>query len=464
MSRGAHLSKSRYTAGLQCHRALWWRVHDPEAPELVSGPELQAIFDRGARVGELAREYLPGGELIHSPCEEVERSIEATRAAIAAGARIIYEASFRADDVFVAVDILHRPPRSRGWTLSEVKSTTKVKPHHIPGAAVQTHVLRRAGLPVTRTEVMHLERECRHPALYNLFTRTDVSEEVEEYLPAVPREVRAQLRMLGRASPPEVRPGAHCTAPYVCPFLARCWGEEEEVVQKEAVIVDERLRDVLAGLEGPIAHLDFETVNPAVPVWPGCRPYDPVPVQFSVHFEPVGEGAPRHFEWLASGAGDPRTALARALVRALRGARTVIVYHQPFEQGRLRDLQEAVPDLAGELEDIIARLVDLLPIVRRHVVHPGFGGRYSLKKVAPALVPGLRYEEMEIGDGAAASRALETLLLGPEVSAGERRRTREALLAYCGQDTLATMGVLSWLRRAVGSRGMRTARRAGRGA
>src|ERR1035437_5869480 len=172
--RAVGLSKSRFTAGLQCHRALWWKVHDRDAPELETGPELQAIFDQGTRVGDLAREYIPGGQLIDVPYWNADKRIETTRQAIVSGAQVIYEASFRADDVFVSVDILHRAPRSRGWTLSEVKSTTKVKPAHIPDAAVQTHVLRRSGLPVLQTELMHLNRECRHPDLSNLFTRTAI--------------------------------------------------------------------------------------------------------------------------------------------------------------------------------------------------------------------------------------------------------------------------------------------------
>ncbi len=49
------LSKSRYCTGLQCLRQLWWRVHEPDAPELKPDPGLQAVFDRGHRIGELAR-------------------------------------------------------------------------------------------------------------------------------------------------------------------------------------------------------------------------------------------------------------------------------------------------------------------------------------------------------------------------------------------------------------------------
>jgi hypothetical protein len=296
---------------------------------------------------------------------------------------------------------------------------------------------------------MHLNRGCRHPDLSNLFTRADVSEKVETFLPEIPGEVGAQLAMLRRPTPPVVRTGRHCTSPYECPFLARCHDVEPSGASEGGVVVRPGLRDKLDVLKKPVAHLDFETINPAIPVWPGCRPYDQVPVQFSVHVEPAKRGGEtRHFEWLADGADDPRPRLAHALVQALEGPGSIVVYHQPFEEGRLRELQAAVPELAEELQSIIDRLFDLLPIMRAHVQHPGFEGRYSLKDVAPAVVPDLRYDAMEIGDGGTASRTLEALLLGPECSAAEERRTREALLSYCEHDTRATMGVLAWLREA----------------
>jgi hypothetical protein len=53
------LSKSRYIAGLQCQKKLWWMVHEPDAPELAPESRQQTLLERGDRVGELARTYVP---------------------------------------------------------------------------------------------------------------------------------------------------------------------------------------------------------------------------------------------------------------------------------------------------------------------------------------------------------------------------------------------------------------------
>jgi hypothetical protein len=315
----------------------------------------------------------------------------------------------------------------------------------------------------------------------------DVTGAVEPLLPGIERAAAAQLGMLAGALP-AVPIGPHCHAPYECPFLARCWPEPpphhvstlyglraraleldaqgfesihdlpEEVElpaiaarQRRAVlgghmIVEPGLGAALAALAPPLAFLDFETVSRAIPVWPGCWPYDAVPVQFSCHVLAPG-GALRHHEWLAVGAGDPRPALAEALLDACAGAARVVAYNAGFERRCLERVAAAVPARRGELLAVADRLVDLLPIVRNHVYHPDFGGGFSLKQVLPALVPGLGYGDLAVREGGTATLLLVRLLLGgEEMTAEDRQRLRADLLAYGTRDTLGLVRILERLR------------------
>jgi predicted RecB family nuclease len=171
-----------------------------------------------------------------------------------------------------------------------------------------------------------------------------------------------------------------------------------------------------------------------------------VPVQFSVHLEEKGRGLV-HRQWIADGPEDPRPALAEALVAACAGARKVVAYYASFERECVKQLREAVPRLAKELERIERRLVDLLPAVRSHVYHPDFGGRFSIKKTLPALVPGLSYADLKVQDGEVATVELQRLMLqGDQMPAAERAALREALLAYCERDTWAMVKLLETLR------------------
>jgi len=460
-------------------------VHEPTAPELQPDELGQAAMDRGTRVTEIARGYVPGGVMIDLPYNAYAERLIRTRRALEDGALAVYEASFRAAGVYVAVDILKRD--THGFRLIEVKSTTSVKDHHIPDVAVQAYVLRQNGLDLVGTEVMHLNRECAYPDLSNLFTRSDVTEAAGAIEESVPRWVAQQIEMLqGPVS--EVPIGPHCTTPYECHFMARCWptlpphhvsslyamkrraleferqgyrtiydlpkevslgriaDRQRRAVQEGRIIVEPTLARALEVFVPPIAFLDFETVGLAVPVWEGCHPYDAVPVQFSCHVQEA-DGRVTHHEWLAEGPQDPRPALAERLVQACESARTVAAYNAGFERRCIEQMADTLPALATPLGSIVARLVDPLPIVRNHVYHPDFGGSFSLKSVLPALVPDLRYDNLEIADGGTASLELERLLLnGDGLEPEAKARLRSDLLRYCYQDTWGLVKLLERLR------------------
>jgi len=485
-SEPSRLSKSRYLSGLQCHKQLWWRVHEPEAPELSPSAGQRNLFAQGREVGERARRHVPGGELIDLPFHQYDNKVAATREALQRGVPATYEAWFLADETYVGVDILERT--SRGYGVIEVKASNSRKPEHLPDAAVQVHVLRRAGLQVERAEVMHLNPECRYPDLSNLFVREDVTALVESVLIGVPDELAAQRRML-EGPLPDVPIGEHCTNPHDCPFIARCWpklpdhhvsklyrierkraleleadgyatiydlpsdlelslihARQVKAVQSGRMVVEPTLTKTLAQFTSPLAFLDFETVSLAIPRWPGCRPWQQVPVQFSAHVEERDRGLVHH-QWIADGPEDPRPALAEALVEACAGARKVVAYYASFERDCMKQLRESVPRFAKHLERIEKRLVDLLPAIRNHVYHPDFGGGFSIKKTLPALVPGLSYADLKVQDGETATVELQRLMLqGAELPAGERAALRDALLRYCERDTWAMVKLLEKLR------------------
>ncbi len=72
-----------------------------------------------------------------------------------------------------------------------------------------------------------------------------------------------------------------------------------------------------------------------------------------------------------------------------------------------------------------------------------------MKAVAPALVPGFSYDDLEgISDGNAASDAFLAIAQG---AAADETALRRALLAYCERGTLAMVELHRALRRRAGS-------------
>ena len=61
-------------------------------------------------------------------------------------------------------------------------------------------------------------------------------------------------------------------------------------------------------LRSPASFLDFETINPAIPLYIGTRPYERIPFQWSLHVLD-GSGNLTHREFLNPDAEDPAGAV-----------------------------------------------------------------------------------------------------------------------------------------------------------
>ena len=479
------LSKSKFIAGRQCLKRLYLHVHEPDLAA-EPDPAADAIIEQGREVGLLARQMFPGGVAVQSKSRE--EAIRATQELIAnREAPAIFEGAFESQNVLVRVDILHRRQDQR-WRLIEVKSTTDVKDHHVEDVAIQHRVVTRSGVDLAASCLAHVSREYVYDGGridgHHFFKIRNLTRRVKKIQPHLPFELRSQFRVLQMDEAPRVAAGSQCHYPATCEFFEHCNPplpddhvlrlpriHASEVAKLTALGIQSireipenypltarlrractsvqtgtpwfspELKEELGRLKYPLYFADFETVSPAVPRFVRMRPYDHIPFQWSVHVQRKPDAVPEHLEFLATDTSDPRPAFISALCDALGDCGSIVVYHQQFESQRLSELASCLPEFAGRIEKIRRRLWDLLPIIRDHVYHPAFGGSYSLKSVLPALVPDMTYDGMEVGEGQAAGLAWESLLRG-DCSEAERQRKREALSAYCGQDTLGMLRLL----------------------
>jgi hypothetical protein len=485
------LTKSDYVAAIQCSRRLWISAR---APERAASPDsaARALLEEGREIGRLARGLFPDGALVEGP---FDAALARTRALIGdPGAPALFESAFEHAGVRIRADVLER--LGRGFGLREVKSGTSLREHHLDDLVVQLWVLRACGLDVRSVELIQVDEHYRHPEggidPARFFVRRDVREDVEFLVGDVAKQVAGQLQVLDGAEP-AVEPGPHCRRPHVCPYLDSCRGGQPadwigalpalrgtrfhdlrtrgisrisevpddaplDSKQRRAVDAHRDPRGVAvsgslgARLEGsgpPASYLDFETLNPGLPIFPGTAPYEAVPCQWSLH-EVDASGASSHAEFLAGADGDPRRAFAESLVDALDAGVGPILVYSAFESTVLEALAERHPDLAVPLRRIRRRLFDLLPVVRAGVYARDFQGSFSLKRVAAALVPGFGYDDLDrVAHGGDAALALLRLVRDaspPE----ERAALREALLRYCERDTQALVELHASLRRLAG--------------
>jgi hypothetical protein len=482
------LTKTAYLTYGQCGKALWLSEQEPHLAR-PPDPATQRRLRTGQAVDKLARQQFPDGRLIPYRAQPAEMAA-LTAEALAQGRRTLFQATFLVDDLLVKVDILQ--PTAAGWQLIEVKSTTSYKPEeHLPDVAFQLYVLQRAGLTVSGVQLLHLNRECRYPDLSNLFTSVDLTAAAAALLPDLAADVAMMRSLLAGADSPAVAVGRHCTRPRECAFHAHCWqdvdgwtiydipylkqpveqqleadgifyvadippgralGERRatafvnRINQKEKRLDRPAIRAELERLVYPLYFFDFETIDYAVPIYDGCRPYQQTPFQYSCHVL-TADGRLSHYDYLHTGADDPRPALVASLLNDIGPEGHLVVYHAPFERGILQELAAQFPAQADRLLAMAGRLWDQLVLCRQHVHHYGFGNSYSLKSVLPVMAPKLGYDALAVQNGAQAQVVWEEMIQTAATAVKERLATQ--LREYCHLDTLAMVAIHRALQAAV---------------
>ena len=480
MSTAVYLTTSRYTAGLQCLRRLWLNVHDTT---VWDEPESGLSGGIGPEMARMAYSLYPGGVVVQEKPSEHAAAVARTAALMAdRSVPAIFQAAFEHEGVRIRVDVLER--RARGdWGMYQVKSSGEVKDHHYDDVAVQIYVLRGAGIRLTTAAILHVNKNyVRGPKEISwpkLFSRVDVRTEAMQRLDGIETRLKKQRVCLSRRQAPAVEPEAHCHSPFPCEHWDRCTGAKpadwifhmphlnmtrraelkalgvesiaaipddfrlsaRQVIIRDAIrsgkpFIAEDLSEHLDGFGPPAFYLDFEAFVPAIPLYPGTRPYQVIPFQWSLHqLDP--DGKIRHQDFLAEADSDPRRPFAETLIAALKGTRLPIIVYSSYERARLTELTKRFPDLAPPLQRIIGQLADLLPVVRSGVYHPDFDFSASIKTAAPALCQDVTYDDLqEIADGGAASTAFWSMASG-RTSAEMSERLRRSLREYCHRDTWA---------------------------
>jgi hypothetical protein len=218
----------------------------------------------------------------------------------------------------------------------------------------------------------------------------------------------------------------------------------------------EGAQEKLKALEYPRYHLDFETIGPVIPFWKGMVPYKAVPVQWSIHIDDGKtngqlEGM-RHEEFLDLSGKPPMRKLTERMIEVLGDSGPVFSYSN-YEELTIKTLIWLFPDLEKQLQAIIGRLVDLAEIVKEHYYHPSMLGSWSVKKVAPAILPEMDYANLQgINEGmGAANGFLEAI--DPNTTPQRKAELEEQLLRYCRFDTEAMVEIAKFLSTCRGSHG-----------
>ena len=469
------ISKKMFLDALPCRTMGWYaHHHEGESREPTSPADLWQFYC-GNQVGETAREQLGPGLMLSRSGETTQQMI------VKPATELLFEARFETGPFVARADAIRRA--GERWDVIEVKSAkepdegARIDRKHVDDLAYTVMVARGCGLEINRCMLMFLSRAFRFDVRGDLLVDVDVTDRVlprADEFAALAMDVSSAI--LGELRPdPDLKLAcrkcayfaSHCVGRGVATSIFVIPGLSQKRLDRIKPIVDfHQLQDdvdltdiqrgvfdmvrsgearVMPGLGRledvvwPAYYLDFETISPVLPWFPGDGVYAQRPFQYSIHAcDAIGK-VTSHVEYLAPAIGDWRRELAERLLDALGTDGSIIIYTS-FEEKELRCLGGLFPDLASRVDAVLARLFDLNDVIKKGYDHPGFEGSTSIKKVLPVMVPDLRYDGMAIGEGMAASGAFGLMRVGefdPESFDGWRRD----LLEYCKLDTMAMVRV-----------------------
>jgi hypothetical protein len=224
------LSKSDFLRYLQCHKYLWLNKKRKDLlPE--TAPEKQALFDHGYAVENLSHLLFEDGVEVQ---DNFQKAAKNTKALMASGHQVLYQATAFKRPLLVRGDILKWNPETELWDLYEVKSSTRVKHQHISDIAFQKYAFEKDGISIGKCHLIHINKKYVQEGeidAHKLFTILDLTEQIKEIMPFIMEEIPKALIWLEYRQEPNKRVGKHCEKPYPCPFKDYCWKDVPNSIQ-----------------------------------------------------------------------------------------------------------------------------------------------------------------------------------------------------------------------------------------
>ena len=279
MDKNKIISKSKYVAGLQCLKYLWYLINDPDAiPPFDEVTQFR--FQQGHDVGNLAKSLFPGGIDIEYSVDieaELARARELTglvapavivlaadQAAMTTNNSVrpgdtsissgstntantgasgisnyikntgnpgnttrhpLFEPAFTYKNAFARADILE-PTGTYSWNIIEVKSASSIKDINKHDISFQKYCYEGAGLKIDKCYLMYLNRDFIKDGPidpHQFFTKDDVTGEAERLQEGVEENINFMLEAISRATCPEISISKNCYSPYDCPLKQICW-------------------------------------------------------------------------------------------------------------------------------------------------------------------------------------------------------------------------------------------------
>jgi hypothetical protein len=486
------ISKTSFLEWLRCPRLPWLRHHHPEAATPVD-PVTLHLFETGHKIETCAQELFPTGTNIGNVNDNTFGDLIQKTTMAMGETNPVYEGTFSTDEICCRADILDW--KNDRWNLNEIKMSTAIKPEHLFDVGFQKLCIERNGFKINKCNLVHIDNGYTRQGSIDpikLFKVEDITDGVINIVGQIPAQIETMQSIIKCTEEPTAGIGTKCKLPGLCPYYQYCHShipkhsiydlpfgsrliplllsngilrlvdipKDTRLTNRQAALVESARQGrpiinktaiikLFSQLKYPLQFLDFETISPCLPLWNLSSPYERIPFQFSLHIQNAPSSELVHHSFLAEDTTDPRPMLIDELINKIGERGSIVAYNSGFEIGVLKKLAERFPQYKESISRLFPRFFDLItPFRAGDYSDYRTQGSASLKKIVPALIPQLAYDDLKIRSGDDASLIYEKYAEG-SLSDSEWRAHRSDLLQYCHRDTVTMPYIIEKLQQIV---------------
>jgi len=472
---------------------LWLHKYRKDLVGEDAKAAMKRLFDEGCEVEKWAYKLFPGGFDAYAGSAEndFENAVKNTKKLVKARKKVIFQPTISNWDIFCRADIIKLNPKTGEYDIYEVKSSTEVKDIHLIDLAFQKICFEVEKIKIGNMFLVHINNKYVRDGQINpqkLLVCENITDSVKDIIREVGLGIEDAQKMLANKNiEPDVRILKQCRNPHDCDFIHYCWRDIPDdsiyeiagslrkdklemllnmgilqikdipegyvtngagmrhlrAIKTQKVFIDYiGIKRELAQLEYPLYFLDYETFNPAIPLFDGYRPYQRIVFQYSLHIKNNPSAGLMHYDYLCDKISEPTNELAESLANAIGKNGSVIAWNKSFETGCNNEMScRCGKKYAGFFESVNERIFDLMqPFKKGYYVHKKFKGSCSIKKVLPVLAPDLSYKGLNIREGSTASESW-LKLTDQRIPKENRQKLARDMQAYCQLDTLAMVKI-----------------------
>ncbi|MDX1957780.1 MAG: DUF2779 domain-containing protein [Leptospiraceae bacterium] len=444
-------------------------------------------YTQNEELESLGRRLYPSGEYIEENKDHID-SLTKTRKLVEKRSTI-YNAQFQIGNLSTSIEILH-PSTGNFWEVVLIKNSSHKKPDAINDLAFQKYVAELCGLNITECTLYTVNSKF----IYNdkiesneILTEHNVTNEIINIKPEISSRIAYLQSIISTESRPSPTKDHSCSLLKECRSRNHCYKEfnkgnihqlresselakkllhsginkieditntieltSQQKIQIEAhkskqpQVKISNIEAFLRKIRYPIHFLDFETINPTIPIYPNTSPFEHIPFLYSLHIL-YENGDLSHMTYIEKSDSDPRIIILKNLKDQIESNGTILCYNDMIERGCLRSSVKIFSDYQEWFTGINTRFEDISkPFKNLDYYHPLQKGSASLKSIVKPLIS-FDYSKLKIQGGANANLEYLKLKLG-KIEAERKDNLLIDLVEYCTMDTLVLVKIFQRLK------------------